>query len=328
MKKILSVCLVLMLMLACISTQAMAEDTPTFAAGNAAAYPGETVEIPILIENNPGIVALSVNISFDSSVLTLQDASAAESVFNKEGLDPDESPITFGGSYDTDSFNIIWYDATSLENYTVNGTIATLTFLIKEDAPVGESVLSVSYVPASVMDMDLHDVAFGTRNGVVTVLPTEVGGWSFTEDSGLYIYEGGNGVNYVCGLDSLYPVISDYIETTGGWSFELELNEFDLESTGAKLTICDENGDAVEEYYSVLFGDVNGDGGFDLTDVSLLMDAMGGNIDDEWTVFFDTDEFPQSFAADPNHDLTLDLTDVGFVCDQLGGEDIDQSVWF
>ena len=321
MKKILSVGLALMLLLACIPLSASAENDPVFAAGNAEANPGDTIEIPILIENNPGIVAFSVSISYNRNVLTLQDASADGSVFPAEG-------ITFGGSYDTDSFNIIWFDGTSTENYTLSGTIATLTFLVKEDAPIGDSVISVSYQSSSVVDVNLQDVAFSTRNGAVTVVPVEVGGWSFTEGSTLYTYEGGNGISFVCGLDSLDPLITGYVETTGGWDYEVEPNEFGLESTGAKLVIYDENGDAVEEYYAVLFGDINGDGGFDLTDVSLLMDALGGLTTDTWMDFFDTDEFPQSFAADADHNLSLDLTDVGFVCDQLGGEDIDQFAWF
>lgn len=320
MKKILSVCLALV-MLACISMQAFAQDTPTFAAGSATAYPGDTIEIPILIENNPGIVALSVSVSFDRNVLTLQGASESESVFPGAG-------ITFGGSYDTNSFNILWEDGTSAENYTLNGTIATLTFLINENAPAGDSVISVGYQSSSVVDVDLQDVAFETRSGVVTVLPLEVGGWSFTDDN-LYTYEAESGARYICGLDSFDPVVTGLIETTGGWTYEVEANEYGMESTGAKVVIYDEKGAVAEEYYTVLFGDISGDGSFDLSDVSLQMDVMGGNLNEPWADFFDTDEYAQTFAADVSHDLTLDLTDVSYVLDQLGGvEEIDQSAWF
>ena len=322
MKKVFSVCLALVLLLACISVQASAEDTPTFAAGNVEALPGETVEIPILIENNPGIVALSVNVSFDGNVLELQNASATGSVFPAEG-------ITFGGTYNTDSFNIIWYDATSTANYTDSGLIATLTFLVKEDAPIGETSISVSYARSSVVDVNLDEVTFDTRNGVINVVSPEVGGWSFTEgDNTLFIYEGGSGVNFVCGLDSFSPVVSDFIETTGGWTSDVELNEYGMESTGAKLVIYDENANVVEEYYTVLFGDVSGDGNFDLSDVSMQMDVLGGLITDTWMDFLDSDEYAQSFAADISHDLNLDLTDVGLILDQLSGVEIDQTQWF
>lgn len=323
-KKILSVCLALIL-LVCIPMQAFAEGTPTFAAGSAEASPGDTIEIPVLVENNPGIIALAVNISFDSNVLTLQEASASTSVFPQDR-------ITFGGSYDTDSFNILWEDGASDENYTVNGTLAVLTFLVNEDAPTGESVITVSYTASSVLDYDLNEVAFTTRNGSVTVVPTEVGGWSFAEGSELYTFDAENSdYRFVCGLNVYDPVITDEVVTTGGWSYEVVPNEFELESTGAKLVIYDENKNVVEEYYAVLFGDINGDATFDLTDMSLMADAMGYTLDKDlaWADFELPDQFPESFAADPNHDLTLDLTDPGMLLDHMGGlEEIDQSPWF
>ena len=322
MKKILSVCLAVILLLACIPMQSFAEGSPVFAAGNAEANPGDTVEIPILIENNPGIVALIVSVSYDADVLTLQGATSA-SLFS-------EGDVTFTGSSasNTDPFRIVWYNALGTENSTESGTLATLTFLVKEDAPVGEASIAVSYSPSSVFDINLDNVEFGTRDGVVSIVPAEVGGWSFTEDSELYTFEADSGLQFVCGLDFLYPVVSDYVETTGGWTFEVVTNEYDMESTGAKLVIYDENGEAVEEYYAVLFGDINGDGVIDLMDISLQADAMGYILDEPWSDFVTTDEYPNSFAADPNHDLVLDLLDVSFILDHMGGlEDIDQSQW-
>ena len=100
-KKILSVFLALTLLLACVTLQTSAEGAPAFAAGNAEANPGDTVEIPILIKNNPGIIALDVYVSFDRDVLTLQNATDAL-------LFSDRPVVTFGGSYDTDVFHILW----------------------------------------------------------------------------------------------------------------------------------------------------------------------------------------------------------------------------
>ena len=323
MKKILSVCLALVLLLTCISMQTFAEGAPAFSAGSAEANPGDTVEIPILIENNPGIVALSVSVSFDRNVLTLQNASSDGSVFPAAG-------ITFGGTYDTDTFNILWEDGTSTVNNTSSGLIATLTFLVSEDAPVGETVVSVGYASSSVVDVNLNDVAFETVNGVVTVVPAEVGGWSFTDDSSLYIVPSeSEDILFICGLDVYDPVISPYIETTGGWSYEIENNDYGMESTGAKLVILDENDNPVEEYYTVMFGDINGDGVYDLSDVSLMSDAMAGAVDDVWGDFIIPDKYPQSFAADCYHDLTLDLTDMSILFDHLTNvELVDQEIWF
>lgn len=322
-KKILSVFLALILLLACVTLQTSAEGAPVFAAGNAEANPGDTVEIPILIENNPGIVALDIYVSFNRDVLTLQGATDAL-------LFSDDPVVTFGGSYDTDEFHILWEDGTSAANLTQSGTLATLTFLVKEDASIGESTVSVSYRAASVVDVNLDEVAFETRDGVVNVVPAEVGGWSFTEDSSLYIVEADSeDIQYICGLDIYDAVISPYIQTTGGWTYDVELNDYELEGTGAKLVIYDENHDAVEEYYAVLFGDINGDGVFDLGDVSLMSDAFANAIEDDWGDFIVPDKYPQCFAADCDHNLTLDLADMSILLDHVYNvEKVDQEIWF
>lgn len=317
MKKLISVCMALMLILACIPVHASADGTPTFAVGTVDAYAGDTVEVPVLIENNPGIIALRVTVSFDTDVLTLQNAESA-SLFS-------EGVLTFGGSYATSTFNILWENGTG-SNATVNGAFAILTFLVSEDAPEGSAVISISYSASSTFNMDLTEVAFSTANGAVTVQAAENGGWSFTEGCTLYTYESEiSGLKFVAGLDTAYPMISDYIETTGGWSFEVEPNEVGMESTGAKLVIYDANGDAVEEYWSIMFGDINGDGVFDGMDITLLTYLIGNVLDEPWADYAVTDEFPQTYAADTNHDFVLDGMDITCLVYQIGNtEQIDQ----
>ncbi len=321
MKKILSVCLALVLLFVCIPIQASADGTPTFAAGNAAAKPGETVEIPVLIENNPGIIALDVSVSFDTNVLTLQNAVNA-SLFS-------EGEITLGGSYNTATYKILWENGTG-SNSTENGAIATLTFLINEEAEAGETTITVDYVASSVFDVDLEEVAFEKRAGVVTILPLEEGGWSFVEGSTLCIYESEDGdgdiQKYLVGLDWEAPAVEEFIVTTGGWSARVEgSSDFDAESTGAKLVISDETGTVVEEYDVVLFGDVNGDGTLDLTDIEILSKLMGTMIKEPWGDYTYVDDFPQTFAADANHDHDLSLADIACIMRQTAGlEDIAQ----
>lgn len=315
MKKLISVCLALMLVLACIPLQASAEEgTPTFAVGTAEALPGETVEIPVMIENNPGIIGFLVTVSFDTTLLTLQNA-VSESLFS-------EGAMTLGGSYETATYNILWENGTG-SNATENGTFATLTFLVAADAPVGDIPVSISYSAKSTFDIDLNAVTFGTRAGAVTVAQAEEGGWSFTEGSGLYTYESEIvGTLFVAGLDPFSPIISDYVETTGGWTFDVELNEYDMESTGAKLVIYDADGTAVEEYWSVLFGDINGDGILDGTDLSMQAYLIQTKLDEPWANFATTDESPQSFAADCNQDFILDGTDYSFMVYQYQGREM------
>ncbi len=319
MKKLISVCMALMLVLACVPLHASAEGSPTFAAGTAEAYPGHTVEIPVLIENNPGIIAFRITVSFDTSVLTLTKATPVP-LFS-------EGTMTLGGSYETATYNILWENGTGSSNMTGNGTIVTLEFLVDENAPIGDTAVSVSYDTRSTFDYDLNEVAFETRAGAVTVVQAEVGSWSFSEDCTLFTFESEIcGTKFVAGLDITYPVISDYVETTGGWTFEVELNDVDMESTGAKLVIYDADGNVVDEFWSVMFGDINGDGVFDGMDQTYLVYAMNTMLDEPWADFATTDESPQAFAADTNHDFVLDGMDLSAIVYQISNrEDIEQT---
>ena len=48
------------------------EGTPTIVIGNGIVSPGETLEIPVTLLNNPGFVNLGIQIDYDSDVLTLE----------------------------------------------------------------------------------------------------------------------------------------------------------------------------------------------------------------------------------------------------------------
>ena len=334
MKKLISVCMALILLLACVPLQASSIDgTPTFAVGTVTAHAGETVDVPILIENNPGIVGLSVTVSFDTDVLTLKNAAEAPLFVDGDGHSV--GYYMFGGTYNTSSFTILWDDGTGV-NSTQSGTFATLTFEVAEDAPLGDTAISIGYSAGSTFaaapapDNTLTEVAFDTRAGAVTVASSEVGGWSFSEDCTLYTYECESGMQIVAGFDPLEPQITDYIETTGGWTYDVVPNAYGGESTGAKLVIYDENGDAVEEYWSVFFGDINGDAVIDQNDLTILRLLIGNKLNTTWAKeYLTTDEFPQTFAADTNstHDLVLDLMDMTCLRYQIGNkQDINQFI--
>ena len=307
MKKTLTVFVALALLIACIPV-ASATDTPTISAGTASALAGETVQIPVCIENNPGIMSCFVSVSYDRNLLTLTAADYAD-LFT--GGSPEAS-----GSLTQNPFNMLWYDFTA--NRTNSGDFFLLTFAISEDAVPGDLTITVAYSQDNTFDYDGNDVVFSTQNGKITVLAPEVGGWSFSEDCTLYTYEGENNVNFIGGVNSLDdPYMSDYIETTGGWTYAVEDNDAGAESTGAKLTIFDETGTAVEEYYLVYFGDANGDGVINGMDILVIMDMISG----DWGDFILSDEFPQTFAADLNHDGNVNGMDILCVMDCVSVDD-------
>ena len=55
--------------------------------------------------------------------------------------------------------------------------------------------------------------------------------------------------------------LDDALTTSNGDDYlVIEANEMGMESTGATITVVDENGDAIETYVFVYFGDIDGDG--------------------------------------------------------------------
>ena len=138
-KKLLSFLLVFVLLftsvMPCLS--ASAEGTGlNFKGGTDSVFAGDTAEISIDLERNPGVAGINLYYTFDTTYLTLTEVVNQNSHFNL--------------TYNTTS---VW-DASS--SYTDDGTLATLKFKVADNTPAGTynvkiNVLSVyNDVPARV----------------------------------------------------------------------------------------------------------------------------------------------------------------------------------
>ncbi len=140
----------------CMVTEAANANPPTFIVGTAHGGRGDTVTVTVSAANNPGIVSLKLDIGYDATVLQLKSITGG--VF----------PSTSFGPITNNPIAVNWVDAVNPNN-TTNGVIATLTFTIKDDAPLGKSAITVTYAPDDVYDFDFENVAFTNVNGLVTV---------------------------------------------------------------------------------------------------------------------------------------------------------------
>ena len=154
MKKILCVCLVISLISACIPVTAAA--TPTFAVSEISGNPGETVTLTVSTQNNPGIIGMRLFVASDSAVLELKKTEQG-----------DFKNVTFG-PIAKNPFIASWVDAIHPDN-TTNGVVAKLTFAVKANAPMGKSVVSVSYEAADVFNTKWENITFATVAGGVDV---------------------------------------------------------------------------------------------------------------------------------------------------------------
>ncbi len=128
--------------------------------GTVSASAGQTVEVEISITKNPGIVAAVLELDYDKDRLTLVNAT-------DKGLLSD--PL-FGNNYAADGFRLMWDDTLSTTNITKTGVLCTLSFTVKDNAPLGSAFISVVDPDGSIIDCDLAHVTFSFVDGAVSVV--------------------------------------------------------------------------------------------------------------------------------------------------------------
>ena len=139
---------------------ALAADEAQIVVGSASAKPGEDVTVSVSFKNNPGIIAFSISIGYDSEKLELKEANTAEGAFSSASF----GPLT------ANPFSILWDESTS-PDVSGDATAATLTFGVKDAATAGDSAISVTYEAGNIYNYSMQNVSFETVDGTVTIAP-------------------------------------------------------------------------------------------------------------------------------------------------------------
>lgn len=159
MKKILALCLTVMLVLAMVPVIGVAaEDAVTVAVGSASAKRGEEVTVAVSITSNPGTASASVSIAYDADVLEVVEGVST----NFAGSPTNFSPTT------ENPFIVNWCPA--IVDVTETGDIAKVTFKVKDDAAFGESALALVAVQDDFFNVAMNDVPFAVVDGAITVV--------------------------------------------------------------------------------------------------------------------------------------------------------------
>ena len=130
---------------------------------SATAIAGSTVTLYASIYNNPGIISLRNQITYDESVMTLVAVNDLQLLGGYTEPSPDVlSPYT-----------LRWADALATENNTASGQIAELIFEINEDATADTYEVSVNHIEARSVTGDLVDFASATAAVTVSASVTK-----------------------------------------------------------------------------------------------------------------------------------------------------------
>lgn len=148
-KRIMSVVLATLLILSVIPF-VFAVGTPAFTVSSATASQGETVNLKVLISNNPGINTFSLGFDYDTSRLSLE---SVEKSFNMPGQ----------FQY---SKKAVWLNSS---DSTYNGEALNLVFSVLEDAVPGDAFVAVTYNSGDISNYNEEDVDFDLVAGKVTI---------------------------------------------------------------------------------------------------------------------------------------------------------------
>ncbi len=144
-----------------MATTVIDENAPMFTVGQVSGRTGEEVKVNIEIKNNPGIASVAMDVGYDADKLELVGALDTKLLPNG----------TLNNDVSSNPYTLYWEDTTAAENMTANGVLATLTFKVKADCAVGdEAVITVSYDPENVFDLNLNNIEFDTVNGAILVV--------------------------------------------------------------------------------------------------------------------------------------------------------------
>lgn len=158
MKKLLALCLTVMLVVAMVPAFAVsAADAATINVSTAEGYAGDTVTVDVSLANNPGIISFKLKIAYDAEVLELTDKAAGAF-----------TPLNYSQTIDANPYIVNWVDAVNPDR--TDSAVVSLTFKIKDGAAIGESAITVEYDPEDIYNFNWDNVAFEVVNGSVNVL--------------------------------------------------------------------------------------------------------------------------------------------------------------
>jgi len=180
----ISLMLVLTMIFTTFAPTAFAAGGGVMELSNASGKAGEQIQVTMSLKNNPGIIAATMEVSYDSSKLRLVNV-------RDEGLLKDS---IFSDSYSRNPYYLSWNDALATENNSAEGTIATLTFEILPGTSAGKTEVVLSLSEREIFDKDLNDVPFNGKNGIITISGVESAGTGNGSGAGTVVGGGGGSI--------------------------------------------------------------------------------------------------------------------------------------
>ncbi len=164
------------------------DDTLVFGLTDAEGFAGDEVAVDLYVYVNPGIFSLVTMFYYDADVLTLTGCTynsdiLAQGEFTETSANLTEDELSgifpsqalallkaAGVTTSEKNYKVVYFEGTSItENVTFEGTAATFTFKIADDAAPGDYQIGLQCVDGNIINVDGDDVKTLYSPGTVTV---------------------------------------------------------------------------------------------------------------------------------------------------------------
>ncbi len=147
-------------------TDYVGADAPQIVVSSGRAVLGNSINVTIALKNNPGIASAKLKIAYNSEIFTLTNVTDGGILGTSVHKPQMASPYTLS-----------WVNDTATVNFTANGTLATLTFAVDENAQTGNYPITVSYSydDYDIYNVDVEPIRFAVVNGNIEVTDVIIG---------------------------------------------------------------------------------------------------------------------------------------------------------
>ena len=335
LRKIAALVLALAMLVSCLALNAFAAGTATgneamnvgLALSADTAEPGDEITVTVSISNNYNATTMRWPVLYSTDVFELVDGSltaAIDSVTSVPGSTTSTTneefiPAEYAEGYS--AFALQWIansDGTTIGAFNSATSVACFSFKLKviEGSEGKTGTVLIPQNSEYFYKMAVSDIADATSFYTAPVTFTVSGATTLAVESAyvapeLVVADGATTVidtenGFIYGLidgDSEYGEIdesniSDWLTVEGEGEIEIiGVDGYSNIGTGATINLLDVNGEVVESYKAVIFGDYDGDGyitDFDLIDFGFHCAWM---MEDCQTDYFDM-TLPEAFAMD------------------------------
>ncbi len=125
-------------------------------AGNSYAEENNTAEVSIMIEENPGVSAFSVELRYDPEVLVYEEAEA--------GRDISCGTLYCNGEYSENSVKLVWSDS---KDFCGQGEAAVVKFRTRNGTAETASLVNIGY--SEFVNKELEGMEYEAESGKVKI---------------------------------------------------------------------------------------------------------------------------------------------------------------